>query len=188
MLIPTIALLPISSPCENRLSLTRYIIRRMLLQVFVLVGVSSLTFFMMIIMPGDPATILMETTGGISTDAVDKFRERWGFDKPAYMQYITFMSNLVRGDFGESFVTRKEIRTELASFLPATAELSVVAFLMAVIMAIPAGSSEPATPLPPLPVGTSSSRLGRMRPGLSRRYPGHPVADDASGRRRCRAR
>ena len=111
----------------------------MLLQVFVLVGVSSLTFFMMIVMPGDPSTILMDTTGGISTDAVAKFRERWGFDKPAYMQYITFMSNLVRGDFGESFVTRKEIRTELASFLPATAELSAVAFLMAVIMAIPAG-------------------------------------------------
>ena len=121
------------------MSLTRYIIRRMLLQVFVLVGVSSLTFFMMIVMPGDPSTILMDTTGGISTDAVAKFRERWGFDKPAYMQYITFMSNLVRGDFGESFVTRKEIRTELASFLPATAELSMVAFLMAVIMAIPAG-------------------------------------------------
>ena len=73
------------------MSLTRYIFRRMLLQVFVLVGVSSLTFFMMIIMPGDPSTILMETTGGISTQAVDKFRERWGFDQPAYMQYLTFM-------------------------------------------------------------------------------------------------
>ena len=121
------------------MSLTRYIIRRMLLQVFVLVGVSSLTFFMMIIMPGDPATILLETTGSISSDAVEKFRERWGFDQPPYMQYLTFMGNLVRGDFGESFVTRKEISSELASFLPATAELSVVAFLMAVIMAIPAG-------------------------------------------------
>ncbi len=109
------------------------------MQVFVLVGVSSLTFFMMIVMPGDPATIIMETTGGISTEAVEKFRERWGFDKPAYLQYITFMGNLVRGDFGESFVTRREIRTELGSFLPATAELSIVAFLMAVIMAIPAG-------------------------------------------------
>jgi len=120
-------------------SLTRYIVRRLLLQVFVLVGVSSLTFFMMIIMPGDPATIIMETTGGISTEAVEKFRERWGFDKPAYQQYFTFMGNLVRGDFGESFVTRREIRTELGSFLPATAELSIVAFLMAVVMAIPAG-------------------------------------------------
>ena len=121
------------------MSLTRYILRRLLLQVFVLVGVSSLTFFMMIVMPGDPATILMETTGGISTEAVEKFRERWGFDKPAYLQYVTFMGNLVRGDFGESFVTRREIRTEIGSFLPATAELSVVAFLMAVLMAIPAG-------------------------------------------------
>lgn len=111
----------------------------MLLQVLVLVGVSSLTFFMMIVMPGDPSTILMETTGGISTEAVEKFRERWGFDKPAYLQYVTFMWNLVRGDFGESFVTRREIRAELGSFLPATAELSIVAFLMAVIMAIPAG-------------------------------------------------
>ncbi len=94
---------------------------------------------MMIIMPGDPATILLETTGGISTEAIEKFRERWGFDRPPHMQYLTFMGNLLRGDFGESFVTRREIRTELASFLPATAELSIVAFIMAVIMAIPAG-------------------------------------------------
>ena len=121
------------------MSLTRYIFRRLLLQVFVLVGVSSLTFFMMIVMPGDPSTILLETTGGISTEAVEKFRERWGFDEPAYLQYFTFMWNLVRGDFGESFVTRREISAELGSFLPATAELSIVAFLMAVIMAIPAG-------------------------------------------------
>ncbi len=121
------------------MSLIRYIIRRLILQVFVLIGVSSLTFFMMIIMPGDPSTILLETTGGISTEAVEKFRERWGFDEPPYLQYVTFMGNLVRGDFGESFVTRKEIRTELASFLPATAELSIIAFIMAVAMAIPAG-------------------------------------------------
>lgn len=110
-----------------------------MLQVFVLIGVSSLTFFMMIIMPGDPATILLETTGGLNPEAVEKFRERWGFDKPPYLQYLTFMGNLLRGDFGESFVTRREIRDELAAFLPATAELSIVAFIMAIAMAIPAG-------------------------------------------------
>ena len=121
------------------MSLTRYIARRLMLQLFVLVGVSALTFFMTIIMPGDPATILLETTGGLSAEAVEKFRERWGFDKPAHIQYLTFMGNLLRGDFGESFVTRREIRTELAAFLPATAELSVFAFLMAAAMAIPAG-------------------------------------------------
>ena len=121
------------------MSLTRYILRRLTLQVFVLIGVSSLTFFMMIIMPGDPATILLETTGGLNPEAVEKFRERWGFDKPPYMQYLTFMGNLLRGDFGESFVTRRDIRTELGAFLPATAELSIVAFIMAVAMAIPAG-------------------------------------------------
>ena len=110
-----------------------------MLQVFVLIGVSSLTFFMMIIMPGDPATILLETTGGLNPEAVEKFRERWGFDKPPYMQYLTFMGNLLRGDFGESFVTRREIRDELGAFLPATAELSIVAFIMAIAMAIPAG-------------------------------------------------
>ena len=121
------------------MSLTRYILRRLTLQAFVLIGVSSLTFFMMIIMPGDPATILLETTGGLNPEAVEKFRERWGFDKPPYMQYLTFMGNLLRGDFGESFVTRREIRTELGAFLPATAELSIVAFIMAVAMAIPAG-------------------------------------------------
>ena len=116
------------------LNLARFILRRS----FVLFGVTLLTFFLMFIVPGDPAVLLAET-GGFQPEVIERFRERWGFDRPAYKQYMTYMGNLVKGDFGTSLVTKVPVSTQLGKFLPATAELSIVAFLMAVAISIPAG-------------------------------------------------
>ena len=120
------------------ISLARFILRRSFLQVFVLFGVTLLTFFLMFIVPGDPAVLLAET-GGFEPEVIEEFRKRWGFDRPAYKQYLTYMGNLVRGDFGTSLVTKVPVSRQIASFLPATAELSILAFLMAVVISIPAG-------------------------------------------------
>ena len=120
------------------ISLARFILRRSLLQVFVLFGVTLLTFFLMFVVPGDPAVLLAET-GGFEPEVIEDFRERWGFDRPAYKQYLTYMGNLLRGDFGTSLVTKVPVSKQIATFLPATAELSILAFLMAVVMSIPAG-------------------------------------------------
>ncbi|MCH8206745.1 MAG: ABC transporter permease [Chloroflexi bacterium] len=120
------------------MNLATFILRRSFLQVFVLFGVTLLTFFLMFIVPGDPAVMLVET-GGFQPEVLERFRERWGFDRPAYKQYLTYMGNLVQGDFGVSLVTKVPVSKQLGRFLPATAELSIVALLMAVVMSIPAG-------------------------------------------------
>ena len=120
------------------ISLARFILRRSFLQVFVLFGVTLLTFFLMFVVPGDPAAMLAET-GGLEPEVVEAFRERWGFDRPAYEQYLTYMGNLLRGNFGISLVTKVPVSRQIANFLPATAELSILAFMMAVAMSIPAG-------------------------------------------------
>ena len=123
------------------INLARFILRRAFLQVFVLFGVTIITFFLMFVVPGDPVALLAETGGFGPSNllVIEEFRERWGFDKPAYQQYLTYMGNLVQGDFGTSLVTREPINEQLGRYLPATAELSIVAFLMAIAMSIPAG-------------------------------------------------
>ena len=120
------------------LNLVRFILRRTFLQVFALFGVTIITFFLMFVVPGDPASLLAQT-GGFEPEVIEAFRERWGFDRPVYQQYLTYMGNLVQGDFGTSLVTKIPVSEQLARFLPATAELSILAFLMAIVMSIPAG-------------------------------------------------
>ena len=120
------------------ISLARFILRRSFLQVFVLFGVTLLTFFLMFVVPGDPAVLLAET-GGFEPEVIEDFRRRWGFDKPPWQQYLRYMGNLLRGNLGISLVTKVPVSEQLGKFLPATAELSITAFLMAVIISIPAG-------------------------------------------------
>lgn len=121
------------------MSLWRYVARRLLLQVFVLVGVSALTFFLMFVVPGDPASLLAEYTGTFDAVAIKEFKTRWGFDQPVWRQYLTYMSNLLHGDFGTALVTRRPILSEMMGFFLATVELSVVAFVMALVMGVAGG-------------------------------------------------
>ncbi len=120
------------------ISLARFILRRSFLQVFVLFGVTVLTFFLMFVVPGDPAVLLAEA-GGFEPEVIEDFRRRWGFDRPPWQQYLTYMGNLLRGNLGISLVTKVPVSEQLGRFLPATAELSIVAFLMAVVISIPVG-------------------------------------------------
>ena len=120
------------------ISLARFILRRSFLQVFVLFGVTLLTFFLMFVVPGDPAVLLAET-GGFEPEVIEDFRKRWGFDRPPYQQYLTYMGNLLRGNLGTSLVTKVPVSEQLSKFLPATVELSILAFLMAIVISIPAG-------------------------------------------------
>lgn len=120
------------------ISLARFVLRRSFLQLFVLFGVTLLTYFLMFVMPGDPAVLLADT-GGMDPEIIEEFRKRWGFDRPAHEQYLAYMGNLVKGNFGVSLVTKVPVSTQIGNFLPATAELSILAFFMAVVISIPLG-------------------------------------------------
>ena len=116
-----------------------FILRRLILQIFVLLGLSIFTFLLMFGLPGDPAAILYSAGGSLGFEEYNHFREKWGLDLPIWKQYTNFITNLMRGDMGTSLVTRTPIFDEIKSYFPATIELSIVAFVFACIMGLPLG-------------------------------------------------
>ena len=79
----------------------RYIQRRLLIIIPVLWGITTLVFFFMYMLPGDPASVILAQSGG-KAEAIEKLREQLGLNDPLPVQYMRFLRNAVRGDFGES--------------------------------------------------------------------------------------
>jgi len=103
----------------------------------VLLGVSIVVFFMVRLIPGDPAQIIL---GQQATQAqVQQLRENMGLDKPIFVQYGLFLKDALRGDLGDSIVTGRPVTTELMVRLPATFELTTFAMLIAVLVGVPVG-------------------------------------------------
>jgi peptide/nickel transport system permease protein len=116
----------------------RYIVRRLLLLGPVLLGVSILTFTLMRLIPGDPVLIMLQ---GEATSAQDvaQIRSQWGLDQPAPVQYVSYLSHLVTGDFGRSFMRQQAVLPLIVGYLPATVELAVVSLAIALLLAVPVG-------------------------------------------------
>jgi peptide/nickel transport system permease protein len=132
----------------------RYILRRLLFLVFVIIGITTLLFVIMYFLPGDPARAAAGP--GAKPEQVERIRIRLGLDQPLHIQYLTYMKNLLRGDLGDSIRTRKPVIVELRTYLPASLELVVAAMLIAVVIAIPMGVL---SALRPGNVADSTSRL-----------------------------
>lgn len=115
----------------------RYIRTRLLAMVPVLIGMSILVFVTMRMIPGDAAVVFLGTKP--TPEAIAAFREKHGLDQPMWVQYADWIGNLFRGDLGMSITTGADIRNELATRLPITAELTLLAMLIAVVIAVPLG-------------------------------------------------
>jgi peptide/nickel transport system permease protein len=115
----------------------RYCFRRVLLAVPVLLGVATLVFSLIHLVPGDPAQAMMGD--GASPQDVAELRASLGLDQPLLTQYTTFLRHAIGGDLGKSFRTGQPVTTMIAERVPATAELAVAAMLIAIIIAIPLG-------------------------------------------------
>lgn len=119
------------------MKLVRYIIRRALAAIPVLVGVTLLTFTLSHIIPGDP---VRATLGPYPTpEAVQALRQKWGMDRPVFVQYLRYMKNLVKGDLGTSFQTNRAVISDLKQFFPATFELTVVSLIFTLLLGVPLG-------------------------------------------------
>jgi peptide/nickel transport system permease protein len=114
--------------------------RRLLLSLGLVWLVASLVFLMIHLIPGDPAELLL-SQGGIAPDpaAVEELRERLGLNEPLWSQYVTYMSGLLRGDFGVSLQDEHPIAEEIALRLPRTLELVGTAGLISLALGIPLG-------------------------------------------------
>ena len=117
--------------------MARYIVRRLLLLVVVVAGMSLITFSLTHLVPGNPARLL---AGPHATQAqVDTLARQYGLDKPVPEQFLVYVQGLFRGDLGMSLTNRRPVLDDLTQFLPATIELTLAAMMLTIGIGIPLG-------------------------------------------------
>ncbi len=122
----------------------QYAIRRLLLAVPTLLGVSMLVFGILRMLPGDPATALAGVHA--TQEVVERIRAEHGLDKPIHLQYLGFMKDLFRGNLGKSIRTALPVTTEVVSRLIPTLELTAVSMVLAVLLGVIVGVISAAKP------------------------------------------
>lgn len=119
--------------------MSNYILRRLVLLIPILIGVSLVAFALSHAVPSDPVNAALGQKAASEPEIVAAYREKWGLDEPAYVQYLTYVRNLLRGDLGQSIINRRPIAEELRRFLPATMELATTAIILTLVIGIPLG-------------------------------------------------
>jgi len=119
--------------------MAKYVARRLGLMLVALAGVTLISFLIAHAVPSDPIVSNLGQIASQRPEIVQACKEKWGLDKPLYVQYLTFLGNLTRGDLGNSINSRRAITKDLKAFLPATIELSTVAVLFALAIGVPLG-------------------------------------------------
>ncbi len=117
--------------------MTKFIFHRVLSLIPTIFGISLLVFFMIHLIPGDPAEMMLGERA--NEQSLRVLREQLGLNEPLYVQYGLFMSRLVRGDLGRALRTNEKITVEIAARLPATIELSIMAIIIATVIGMLAG-------------------------------------------------
>ncbi len=117
----------------------RYLATRLLQGVAVVFLVATATFVILHLVPGDPISVLIGEAS-LSQQQIDAIRHLWGLDRPVYEQYVIWLGNMARGDFGASVIrTGVPVTTMLVQAAPVTVTLNVCAFLVSVAIAVPVG-------------------------------------------------
>jgi peptide/nickel transport system permease protein len=121
----------------------KYVARRLLLFSPTLLGASLLIFILMRLVPGDIAEILVYQTGtegsAIQERQIQQIRQELGLDRPILVQYLAWLGNALRGDFGYSYTQRRPVMEILTERFPRSLELAILTILVAVLWAIPLG-------------------------------------------------
>jgi len=115
----------------------RYVLRRVLLLVPVLIGLSLIVFAIARLLPGDP--IRLAAGPEATAESVAQLTREFGLDRPLPVQYWNYAVGLLSGDWGRSIISRRPVWDDLAVYLPATLELVVAAMLLAMLVGVPAG-------------------------------------------------
>ena len=118
----------------------KYIIKRLLQLIPILIGITFLSFAMMRLAGGDAVTYMYENAGtAVSQEVIDAAKAEYGLDKPFLVQYANWFGGMLRGDMGESYVSHKDVFETFVSKLPATLLLTLSSILLTVAIAIPLG-------------------------------------------------
>jgi peptide/nickel transport system permease protein len=115
------------------------ILERLLAAIPIMVGVAVIVFFFMRLTPGDPVDIMMGQGGAVSAGEVERLRSEFNLDRPLYEQLWLFLTDLARGDLGNSFTRQQPVTKLIVDRLPATIELALGALLFGLLLAFPIG-------------------------------------------------
>jgi glutathione transport system permease protein len=117
--------------------MTAFLVRRLVLSLFTGFAVLSLVFFVVRIVPGDPAQVILGDLA--NQQAIDAIRSRLGLNQPIAVQYVDFLCGALSGDWGTSMVTGRPVIEEVMKVLPWTIELTVVSLLLGTALGLPLG-------------------------------------------------
>ncbi len=134
----------------------QYLLRRLISLLFVLFGMSVLTFAISHVIPADPAAAAAGFNA--SAEQIAQYRKELGLDRPLYEQYLRYIGGIVlHGDFGRSILNQRPVLEDILTFLPASIELAAVSFLLAVPLGIILGIA-------------TAVRAGRLSDAMTRAF------------------
>jgi len=116
-----------------------YLIRRLLLMVLTLFGISVIIFVLLRIVPGNIADILFDAAGMVSAAEKHKLETELGLDKPIVVQYVNWIGGLARGDLGYTYVSERPALEEILPRLPVSGKLAGLALMFAILFGVPLG-------------------------------------------------
>src|SRR5438874_3574333 len=117
--------------------MSQYILRRFLQMIPITFGILTLVFSLIHMIPGDPARQIAGENA--RAEDVAAVRKALGLDQPLWTQYVTYLSHVIRGDFGKSFQTNEAVSTQIRQRYPATIQLAMGSMFVALIVAFPLG-------------------------------------------------
>ena len=116
----------------------RYLARRLFLLLPVALGITIVTFFLLRLIPGDPAVIMLDNRA--TAENVARLQHQLGLDRPLYLQYLYFLENIATGRLGESLIYRTQVLPIILGRLPVTLFLAVYSTILAAVVAVPLGT------------------------------------------------
>lgn len=120
------------------MSLQRFVVKRALITIPLLLGITMITFGMVHLIPGDPIDFITLFTD-LDPETKEAIRAQYGLDDPVYVQYINWVIDAAQFDFGRSIITQRPVSAEIMDRLPYTLVMGSMAFLVTIVTAIPAG-------------------------------------------------
>src|SRR5205823_2587011 len=120
----------------------QYVVKRLLLMIPTLIGAALVIFFLMNLVPGYVALLIIggDQGGDINAHELAKLRQQLGLNRPLYVQFLSWLWNIVHLDFGKSLWTGASVIEELMIRLPLSLEVAIAATLVSIVIAIPLGT------------------------------------------------
>ena len=115
----------------------KFFFKRLLQLIPLLIGISLISFFVMHLAPGDPTALFIDPN--VDPQELARVRANWGLDQPIYIQYVKWLWNAVRLDFGRSYLTGQPVIGEIAERLPNTLILMILSYIITLLICIPVG-------------------------------------------------